>query len=1507
MAHCVLRAENLDKNGNRVPSKLFDQLEEYFGTLQDAWKYYDLSRQPEFRELNPSVVQYDEFGDMTFQSFLKASQIDADEVKLVRMLNKELQSGEYPVKEAIEKVAVFNKTNSKEGYIGVLNFTEEGKAKIEVVRNAYENRLNLKNTIQSMNFFERMQYKLNSLGIGVKLIDSTTIKGKYDNTTTKNVEDALHYLISVANGEQVEMDKTLAREVGHLIQGSMRHNPILERIEFLLTDDVIKSIFGEEFLNQKNYKKEALGHLIGDELYRNQTQLGLKNLLNRLISSFKRVWARVTHNDVMNAHEEARQKAIMLVQQFLEEDYSLDEDSIFEERELLYDRNIKISNCEQMFRDCIIVFSKLRDSYRAINPKLSYSLSRSVAKAESGRLSETYKEGLEEDIFDNFMLDGVFEALYELAKYQHGMEETLAEIAVALKSNVTSEALNPKVAQRIREVSSYISQVIELVELLEINFNKVSPEHADAAKKIRSVINQFNKSLIGYTDSNNVKHPGMLDAIKKYQSEYSLRFLEQIYGKDYIKSTKRRIWGDKGLVSEEVNLPLSSLLEILNDDISLFGRFFTNAANCGDIITEIIDKGVKQTDTVSNQTIMQVWDMLKVLRARMTESIGSNDTSMFYERDEDGNLTGNFISSDGYCWGAFYKNKSDFIAAGKQHFKEWVSKQIPKLSDTQVESEWGKVRSKLEKQWYKNNTITVGDKKVPIDKYKSAQWHELEQKYPEAISIYIEVMNLYKKIIDTTLEPKTMPYRRAPQIRGSLQSAIVEQMKQTNPLSATFSVLKRRLMAAFVKNADDQEFGSNHTYNSVDEDPAYHPLKYEQEFIERAPLYFINPLENKQDLRTDMFSSIEAFVVMATKYKSMSSILDSVEIVREKILERRDAKTNKLEKNLPNTVRRIKNFFKQSNAHTRAYNRLCKYIDMQIYNNYFDVDASKQRVITAITKISQTVSTVGSRIFLMGNTYGALANVGTGAIEIFKEALADDVIHNYGKAHSIYFKGIVESLFDYGREYKSSKLNLFLAMLDTQHNLATDASGWHPGATLGKDALNIKHSRLARLIKAPFDFFVLYKAGDHYMQAIPYLSVALDQTFYNPDTGERCDMYEVFDCVPIDENNPKVGNRLVFREGFIKESKLADIDNYNKIKEILSIAKLEDDIAVAQINANQDYLNFLYDQNLLPKGAQVTMANIFQLHRDLATKKGQFGVSISDLSDIRNVAREMSVRMHGIYNNMDKTALHGSLAGALMAAMKGYAFGMVLRRFGPNTYNVLLDRNVEGTLNTMTKIAYDYMIKGNHRNIDREHGKRSTLEVIQDIWQFASLAAYPFSKKQQKVLQDLGYDEWQIANTIRNFGDYAAIALFQTFEWILENIDEEEELNLLLGNVLYFVTRLGAEQSAFNNPAAFFMRELPSVINPDRSVGWSFTGQFIKNLWYLVSNTEYERNQYSTKNPKFEYGYKKGENKGLHWFERYAPLQFGFLPNPWLRVMHILQDPERARETYLFSKQYGSK
>jgi hypothetical protein len=63
-------------------------------------------------------------------------------------------------------------------------------------------------------------------------------------------------------------------------------------------------------------------------------------------------------------------------------------------------------------------------------------------------------------------------------------------------------------------------------------------------------------------------------------------------------------------------------------------------------------------------------------------------------------------------------------------------------------------------------------------------------------------------------------------------------------------------------------------------------------------------------------------------------------------------------------------------------------------------------------------------------------------------------------------------------------------------------------------------------------------------------------------------MYEVFDCVPIDKDNPKAGNKLVFRDGFIKESKMQDVETYNKLKEILSIFDTDDkDVIIASLNA----------------------------------------------------------------------------------------------------------------------------------------------------------------------------------------------------------------------------------------------------------------------------------------------------------------------------------------------------
>jgi len=67
-------------------------------------------------------------------------------------------------------------------------------------------------------------------------------------------------------------------------------------------------------------------------------------------------------------------------------------------------------------------------------------------------------------------------------------------------------------------------------------------------------------------------------------------------------------------------------------------------------------------------------------------------------------------------------------------------------------------------------------------------------------------------------------------------------------------------------------------------------------------------------------------------------------------------------------------------------------------------------------------------------------------------------------------------------------------------------------------------------------------------------------------------------------------------------------------------------------------------------------------------------------------AREINDRMHGIYNNQDRVAFQQSIYGNALMAMKGYALGMIERRFGVNKYNTMLRGESEGSLRTAAKV-----------------------------------------------------------------------------------------------------------------------------------------------------------------------------------------------------------------------------
>ena len=243
-----------------------------------------------------------------------------------------------------------------------------------------------------------------------------------------------------------------------------------------------------------------------------------------------------------------------------------------------------------------------------------------------------------------------------------------------------------------------------------------------------------------------------------------------------------------------------------------------------------------------------------------------------------------------------------------------------------------------------------------------------------------------------------------------------------------------------------------------------------------------------------------------------------------------------------------------------------------------------------------------------------------------------------------------------------------------------------------------------------------------------------------------------------------------------------------------------------------------------------------------------------------NKSREINNRLHGIYNKGDKTAFQQTIFGAMLLSMRGYALGMINRRFGRSKYNISLGKDVEGTVITLSKVlASTFTDVG---------GFDLTLRAL----------LLPFSKDTAILMDRAGFSSNQIANMKRNMGDAFFMALSSFLKALFarpkEGWDDDDE-DMFYGILYYFASRLNTEQSALNSPWGA-IKEIPvlSNINP---VGFSVLLQLADIGKLAITGEEYV----ST-----------GEKKWVNKAERLIPYY-----RSWL----LMQDPYKAAKSY----QYG--
>lgn len=439
------------------------------------------------------------------------------------------------------------------------------------------------------------------------------------------------------------------------------------------------------------------------------------------------------------------------------------------------------------------------------------------------------------------------------------------------------------------------------------------------------------------------------------------------------------------------------------------------------------------------------------------------------------------------------------------------------------------------KAWNKANSIkvkiTAADgtkyiKWVPNKLYKTDAWDNLKAKVDsknkskgkDNLSKWMRDYMDIKTELDSYLPAGATISYRMPQFRGTFNNTVRNRAnffeyghyKKARAWMKTFG--RRGILEAFVETADDTDYGDMTTMNNPDEELLGTRLDYEMERANRLPIFGVNKLQNMQDLSTDIFGSTLAYASMATTYLCMSNVVDALEVGKEALYVRNFKEENVSKINKLNTKIGLHLESKHPSHHkiktknegtmNLAYTRYLKFLDKQVYGisstKWGFTLASGKRIL--LNKIVQNLSSLAGTMFLKGNVLGGTVNTITGFNNIFKEACVGENfdLKDWTWAHKYYYSSWGTMwVKDLGSLKKTSRLDLFLQQMNAQSDSKERFRNWHTN-----------RSRLNNFYR--MSGYLPYSAGDHYMQAMSYLSVAHGTKLYNEKGVEATNLWNAF-------------------------------------------------------------------------------------------------------------------------------------------------------------------------------------------------------------------------------------------------------------------------------------------------------------------------------------------------------------------------------------------------------------
>lgn len=1438
MSQCTLLAHVKKPDGTVVESKLFKDLLNYCASRQEAKENYAVATNAEFLRTVEDRVQYDENGEITLASYADIVNIDYDGMQ--DKLNKEIKAGEYEYKDAIEKLQSFNRSHPmRNKYLATLQY-DNGKYNLSVVRHTKAAEEQLNDVIQRQSTMNVILYYLAQAGVSVGSLEQAAREnGRYSTLNAAQTLDGLYQLIRIKDGEDVT--DVLAEEAGHFTIGALGDNPLVSRLVSLLDENTIRTILGDAYdgaLLGSDPAREMAGRLVGQALIdkiENKSPWG--RLAHRIADQVKKIFAKINKDDVKLATIQARETADKIAKGFLSPDFTGTVQKALRTEETLYNNSPSVN--VRVYRHTLKNLSTAAHRMQAIcKTQLSETVQKIVTELEStvGIVSGQNNAALE----NSLALEGIANAISNMLT----MLEPDGLAATWLNNIDFDNSYN--FTQNMRQNSTALAQLRSFVKY---GF-KILEELNDALNKDKSNIKQFegdtsNVTITGrdiygvitiksvdlddmYTSLRNILND-IKEQLDSKDRSYFAKFLTDIYGQTYVTLSTRRVFkhkqkdninllpqteeGKKMLAEEWIRDNLASL----DHDTSWFAFNFYGATGSNDIILQLVDKCIKQCNKNADDIVFATLDRIKLLRQKYYNLRGDSSFKWLYEKFDDGTLTGNYASP--LHWGKWEKKRHEFIEEEKENFRKTVLAGNT-YNRTQAAVLWQAYLSPRLRQWNAANSTWSQEKErwIPCKAlYRNEEFEQLMQQHPEYQEWYDEYMELKRNMDDRLPAGSTLDIR-APQFKGTYVERVKNRLKSNkNPLRAASGAAARSFADMFAESSEDRDYGSLQTYNDKDESLYYGEIALEDEQIDRVALYGINKLQNLDELSTNPFYSLLAYSSMAVLNQNLNAVNASLQIGNA-VLQNREVIGNKED---------------ERGANSRAYRRYAKYIEKQVFGIACPRKAIsfKNSAKIVLNKIVNVCNRAGSLLFLGGNLEGAVTNLGTGTIEMLKEAGSGEYYNmkDWSKAFAFYNKYLIPNFIQSGRIEAANKLDLLLERFNADTNNKTNVLKYH--ATTWNAWTRWRGT---------FDdiMYLPYSLGDRFMQSMSYLSLLYGTKVYDENGHEHSLMqiYRVEDNEDLSDNT-KAGKTLGINGVFYKEKtgkiQYEEIESQiravilngapmfsvlNSTVELLRrhniVKEGENDIDLNNKRYTiQEKTTITHEGN--PVEVSIGMANLIH---DLRKAQSELVWGQADESDLSNKAREINNKMHGVYNYQDKGIINQRLLGQLFMAMKGWAVGMIQRRFESSHYSVVLGDYTEGTMISMWKLFFSAF---------NETGEGGWKRFFQGFF-------FPLSKNYKQDLQDAGYSVKTYYNARRAWLDKLAILILTLIRVIMapdkdkdkeedeediaeladliEDYDTDEYGNpikskkskepdtdeILAGWLYYYACRLANEQSALN-------------------------------------------------------------------------------------------------------------